>query len=1224
MKILHIRFHNLNSLAGAWHVDFTDPAYSDHSLFAITGPTGAGKSTILDAVCLALYGRTPRLPRISKSSNEIMSRHTGFCSAEVEFSTVKGKYRCHWSQHRSRKKATGELQQPKHEISDAEEGTILQSKIKQVAVTVEEVTGMDFDRFTRSTLLAQGGFAAFLEASADNRAPLLEQITGTRIYSNLSMKVHELRGIELKILADLEKDLERTELLPAEEEKQITDAVKENEQKHNDLKQTLQKKSEHLNWLQTLAALRREKQSYETQLTELVEKEKRHKEELALLQPALEAEKISPLYQKLTELLTNRKKTATSLTKIQETLTQHLKKQETLQKKLQQASLNLCRAEKDQKTGLQCIRQVEALDQQKQNISRQLAQHTNELKNLGKQQQTEKAAILRLQKQQTQEIKRQTALTDYFKTHPQDEHIGEELSALKIEIQSLTTLHGREKECAAAAIKARAAAAELEQQTVQLKNQSETHQKQTNSAAADHKKIQKQLSNLLNGNSSAAVRDELLRVTTDLQSYGELLTHLQNEQKLKNTITEQEAVLPAKKKEKSDLQTELTGLNLNITTKTREVELLEKNLLLFTRVQNLEQDRKQLREGSPCPLCGSLSHPYGTSKTPIPAEEEKNLVEAKTDLKKLQKSVLSMEKKLSKHSEHLKHLQKQHNDTEQQQTEQVQTVEKLLKDLNLPPFADTDPAVIKNKQEQLSRQQTSLQKLNRQLDTLRQEERDSEKKLREDTTLLQENEKKLLTLSHLSSAAKQQVEKIKEEHTQLLAETERTSALLFAKLQDLHIDQPNLSALPEIYENLKKAAALWKDNKKAESASALVLSDIESNLRHKEEDRDKTLIALQKEEQRVKETQQELDETSQKRTELFADKDTEKETKHLSETVKQAQKKREQLQQQDADTHSTISSSRTLLSHLEQEQRLRDVEIDRQQETLNTAIENSVFLNLEDFLKAMLDKERIETLTTLSKQLQERRTKLTTLQQDKQKHIDREEAKQLCQEDQKELLLYIARTEERLNGLQEEIISRKERLNTNAKNREKATAQLTKINRQKEITGSWNRLHSLIGSSDGKKFRNFAQGLTFEMMVNHANTTLAKMSDRYILVRDKNQPLDLNVIDSFQGGEIRSTRNLSGGESFLVSLALALGLSKMASNTIRVDSLFLDEGFGTLDEDALESALETLSSLHEENKLIGIISHVAALKERIPVQIEVIPGQGGNNRIQGPGISQST
>ncbi len=103
------------------------------------------------------------------------------------------------------------------------------------------------------------------------------------------------------------------------------------------------------------------------------------------------------------------------------------------------------------------------------------------------------------------------------------------------------------------------------------------------------------------------------------------------------------------------------------------------------------------------------------------------------------------------------------------------------------------------------------------------------------------------------------------------------------------------------------------------------------------------------------------------------------------------------------------------------------------------------------------------------------------------------------------------------------------------------------------------------------------------------------------------QPLELNVIDNYQAGEIRSTKNLSGGESFIVSLALALGLSQMASRNVRVDSLFLDEGFGTLDEDALETALETLAGLRQDGKLIGVISHVAALKERIGTQIEVIP-----------------
>ncbi len=137
-------------------------------------------------------------------------------------------------------------------------------------------------------------------------------------------------------------------------------------------------------------------------------------------------------------------------------------------------------------------------------------------------------------------------------------------------------------------------------------------------------------------------------------------------------------------------------------------------------------------------------------------------------------------------------------------------------------------------------------------------------------------------------------------------------------------------------------------------------------------------------------------------------------------------------------------------------------------------------------------------------------------------------------------------------------------------------------------------------------------------MVSHANLQLARMTDRYLLIRDENQPLELNVIDNYQAGEIRSTKNLSGGESFIVSLALALGLSKMAGRKVRVDSLFLDEGFGTLDDEALETALETLSSLQQDGKLIGIISHVSALKERISTRITISPVSGGKSIVTGP------
>ncbi len=130
------------------------------------------------------------------------------------------------------------------------------------------------------------------------------------------------------------------------------------------------------------------------------------------------------------------------------------------------------------------------------------------------------------------------------------------------------------------------------------------------------------------------------------------------------------------------------------------------------------------------------------------------------------------------------------------------------------------------------------------------------------------------------------------------------------------------------------------------------------------------------------------------------------------------------------------------------------------------------------------------------------------------------------------------------------------------------------------------------------------------------------MTDRYLLIRDSEQPLELDVVDNYQAGEIRSTKNLSGGESFIVSLSLALGLSKMSSKKVKVDSLFLDEGFGTLDDEALETALETLAGLQQDGKLIGVISHVPALKERIPTQISVQPVSGGKSILKGPGISK--
>ena len=258
MRILQVRFKNLNSLVGEWEIDLTHPAFASDGIFAITGPTGAGKTTILDAICIALYGRTPRLNKVTKSGNEIMSRQTGDCFAEVTFETQAGRFRCHWSQHRARKKPGGELQAPKHEIAHADSGEIFESKKRGVADQIEVATGMDFDRFTRSMLLAQGGFAAFLQAAPDERAPILEQITGTEIYSQLSIRVHERQREERENLNILQAETAGIVILEPEQELEIQQALKAKQKEETDLTAKSTAAGKSITWLTAIDGLKKE------------------------------------------------------------------------------------------------------------------------------------------------------------------------------------------------------------------------------------------------------------------------------------------------------------------------------------------------------------------------------------------------------------------------------------------------------------------------------------------------------------------------------------------------------------------------------------------------------------------------------------------------------------------------------------------------------------------------------------------------------------------------------------------------------------------------------------------------------------------------------------------------------------------------------------------------------------------------------------------------------
>jgi exonuclease SbcC len=369
----------------------------------------------------------------------------------------------------------------------------------------------------------------------------------------------------------------------------------------------------------------------------------------------------------------------------------------------------------------------------------------------------------------------------------------------------------------------------------------------------------------------------------------------------------------------------------------------------------------------------------------------------------------------------------------------------------------------------------------------------------------------------------------------------------------------------------------------------------------------------------LEELRTEADATREQRRQLFGDRDPRTEEKQLQKALEESGNREKTARDRLQELQKKVTAVQSRQQTLQQKLTSRKKELENAAAEFGTHLRRAGFDDEEAFTAARLTPEARTKLAAAAEELTRRQTELRTRREERETRLREELARRLTEKSAGELEEELREREGKLQELREAEATLKHRLRENDTARKRRAESLQALETQRNEYLRWDRLHALIGSADGKKYRNFAQGLTFELMVAHANDQLRKMSDRYLLLRDPEQPLELKVLDSYQAGEIRSTKNLSGGESFIVSLALALGLSRMASRNARVDSLFLDEGFGTLDEEALDTALETLAGLQQEGKLIGIISHVGALKERIGTQIRVIPLTGGRSRLDGPG-----
>lgn len=1077
MRILRIRFKNLNSLTGEWELDLTHPAFASDGIFAITGPTGAGKTTILDAVCLALYGRTPRLSRIAKSGNEIMSRQTGECFAEVTFETQTGRYRCHWSQRRARGKPDGELQAPKHEIANADSGEIFEARIRGVAERIELVTGMDFDRFTRSMLLAQGGFAAFLQAAPDERAPILEQITGTEIYSRISIRVHERQREEREKLNLLQAERAGLVILEPEREVEIERALEAQRREEADLAAKATELGRAMAWLTAIEGLRKEIAGLGAEANGLQDDIEAFKPDRDKLNQALSAAPLEGAYATLAAVRKQRADDREALKAGEEALPALEAFARERAELLKAAELRTAGLKEELKTAAPLLRRVRALDQKLADRQKAVSEGAEACGKAAARIEADQKAHL-TEREKRAEAQRALAVVDgYLQERARDEWLVGGLAGLE---ERLSGLVSRQDEI----LKKKAAydqAAQVLERAAKLADDCQRR------AGLRKRRLEEALKQLQLG------RDDLSRLLG-----GRLLREYRAEKE----------------------------------TRLREMAFLRK-------IAELEDYRAKLEDGRPCPLCGATGHPFAAGNVPVPDETERK-IEA---LAELISKAEAQEAAIGK-LEEAENLARQ-NLTEAESRAAAAASDKKAAELAL---ADMGDGLLK---------------------------------LRAD-----------------------------------FAERGRAVSAELLPLGIAKLPETNFSAL---LETLKERLEAWRAQARKKAELEKQIAGFDSELKRLEAVIDTQSAALAEKRAGLETLKKELAAVSGERGALYGGQNPDDEERRLLKAVseaedaeKRARERHNDLQQQWNTAKAQLESLKKRLNQLEPEQ-------GRLETAFSAALATAGFSDEKHFLAAILPYELKSRLAARARELDERQTELKARQKDREKRLAEEMSRQITDKSLEELEAQFRQCQESLNALREIIVGFRNKLGENAAAKERMKEKLAAIEAQAKECRRWENLHELIGSADGKKYRNFAQGLTFEIMIGHANRQLRKMTDRYLLVRDGARPLELNVLDNYQAGEIRSTKNLSGGETFIVSLSLALGLSQMASRNVRVDSLFLDEGFGALDEDALDTALETLAGLRREGKLIGVISHVPALRERIGTQIRVTPQAGGRSRISGPG-----
>ncbi|MGI6223126.1 MAG: AAA family ATPase [Prevotella sp.] len=1113
MIIKKLTIHNIASIADA-EIDFEAAPLSDSTVFLITGETGAGKTTLLDAICLALYNMTPRMKAGNNreiternvratDTRQLLRRGVGEGGVKLLF---RGNddidYEAEWQVRRSRGKAEGNLQNLQWTWTNLQTKDVV-SGSTDIRNKIDQVIGLSFDQFCRTTMLAQGEFTKFLNSTDDDKALILEKITDSSIYAKIAQRIHQH-------WADAESEWNRQEellnnitLLSQEEKAKQEQDRKQFSHDAHELENQINKATEKKTWLENEATYQQELQTAQTKKNEAE----------SVTQGQEFADKV--------RLLTDWDESDEARNQWN-LRSQKAKEQNLAEKKLE----NLHR---DYRTLLG----GKAFEQQSiEKLSQQLNELKDQLKNEEKRQPVfEQSSII------VKQLKDVVAARKNISKEQQliDERDKEIIKYQARAEQKKNELQKTQQQCAEAQQKLEGLQQQLEQ--FGLQNKRDEKDKLVN-------------------------RSHL--VENAIKALGKVDEERERRQRLEHDLESQ-------RKNNTDLEVSAEKLKQRVETMTA---LRDKSKNTYDEIEeandaDLEAKRTKLKLGCTCPLCRQT-----VAKLPPQNTVLKNLLQkAKSDLDEAEKNLESAKTDLNRNHALLAttHRDISNKERELERDKGLENAEKEAKTLceqvgesEVPKLKEMKAAMdaeLKSKEdeihrgEELERQQQTAQKTYNQLQSaVNQQTLDQQKEV----NLLKE----AMAQQNTSQARIEEYRKMENDNLQQVGQTLGDTVWHsdWRESPKAFVDELQLAV--QEYNRQQEQAETWKnDLQKAREE----LERIEQNLND--------VAQLEPEWKDEAGLPNKVAHLLDKAPRLVADiRNTEDQKFKAQQEREEAEKQLRSIQQQKPNL--TDERLEALLSQAERIQKVRN-DVQKKQLALTAS-------------KAQLESAR--------RRLDEHQKKQPQL--DEADNVD-------------SLKDVIANLRQQVNEKNQAIGNIDRLLKDDQSNREKHEERIKQRDEAKKLFDKWSQLKNLTGRADGADFRKIAEAYVLGSLIRAANVHLRSLTDRYQL-HVKAGTFLIMLEDFYQCGDMRPASTLSGGESFLVSLALALALSDI-DNRYSVNMLFIDEGFGTLSDEPLDNAINTLRNLHSKlGRRVGIISHVDELKERIGVQIQV-DRQGHNS-----------